>query len=84
MSSLLHRIAVFSARRRLLVIGVWLVAAVVVIGAAGVSGKELEDSFEVPSVDSTRAADLLSDLKSLLNRIAVRNGLRPCRRGDCR
>ena len=56
---MLYRLGRFSARRPWTVIGAWLVASVLVIGAAGAFGRELEDSFEVPGVDSQRAAELL-------------------------
>ena len=64
MSSVLYRIGRFCARRVRLVIGVWLVAAVAVVIAAGTVGGELEDTFEVPGLDSQVAVDLLSDAES--------------------
>ena len=56
---MLYRLGRFSARRPWTVIGAWLVASVLVIGAAGAFGRQLEDSFEVPGVDSQQAAELL-------------------------
>ena len=56
---MLYRLGRFSARRPWTVIGAWLVVSVLVIGAAGAVGRELEDSFEVPGVDSQRATELL-------------------------
>jgi len=60
MSNLLYRLGRFSARRPLAVIASWLVVSVLVIGAAGAFGRELEDSFEAPGVDSQRATELLT------------------------
>jgi RND superfamily putative drug exporter len=77
MSHALHRLGRFASGHPWRVIGVWLVSAVVVIGAAGVSGKELEDSFEVPGVDSTRAADLLSDASSTRAGVTARVVVHP-------
>ena len=52
MSHLLYRVGHFCARRPWAVIGSWLVVSVLVIGASGAFGRELEDSFEAPGVDS--------------------------------
>ena len=41
-------------------IGSWLVVSVLVIGASGTFGRELEDSFEAPGVDSQQATELLT------------------------
>ena len=60
MSHLLFRLGRFSARRPFAVIGSWLVVSVLVIGASGAFGKELEDSFEAPGVDSHQASELLT------------------------
>ena len=60
MSHLLNRLGRFSARRPFAVIGSWLVVSVLVIGAAGAFGRELEDSFEAPGVDSQKATELLT------------------------
>jgi putative drug exporter of the RND superfamily len=60
MSSMLYRLGRFSAGRPWVVIGVWIVTAIVVITAASTVGRELEDSFEVPGLDSQVAVDLLS------------------------
>ena len=42
----------------------WLIAAIVVLGASSAWGRDLEDSFEVPGVDSQLAIDLLSSARS--------------------
>ncbi len=64
MSHALYRLGRFAARRPVVVIGVWILAAVVVIGSAGSVGRELEDTFEVPGLDSQDAVDLLSEAQS--------------------
>ncbi len=64
MSHALYRIGRFAARRPWLVIGTWLVAAFVVIGASASFGKELEDSFAVPGLDSQIAIDVLSEAQN--------------------
>ncbi len=55
MSSLLHRIAVFSARRRALVIGVWLVLLVGLGFASHAAGTRYSSSAEVAGSDSAAA-----------------------------
>ena len=60
MSHLLYRVGRFCARRPWTVIGFWLVVSVLVIGASGAFGRELEDSFEAPGVDSQQATELLT------------------------
>jgi len=64
MSSVLYRIGRFSAGRPWPVIGAWVAIAVLVIIAAGTVGRELEDSFAVPGLDSQDAVDLLSEAQS--------------------
>ncbi len=64
MTSALYRIGRFAARRPFVVITLWLVAAIAVVGASGSVGRELEDSFEVPGVDSHLAGELLSSTQS--------------------
>lgn len=64
MSRALYRMGRLSARRPWLVITAWLVVSVAVIGASGAFGQELEDSFEVPGLDSQNAVDLLSAAQS--------------------
>ncbi len=60
MSHALYRLGRFAARRPWRVIGAWLCAAALVIAASGAFGRELEDSVEVPGLDSQRAGELLS------------------------
>ena len=60
MSHALYRLGRFAARRPWRVIGAWLCVAALVIAASGAFGRELEDSVEVPGLDSQRAGELLS------------------------
>ena len=60
MSQVLDRLGRFAARRPLVVIGAWLVVAVLVMASAASFGKHLEDPFEAPGLDSQRATELLS------------------------
>ena len=60
MSHALYRMGRFAARRPWAVIGSWLVASVLVIGASGAFGQKLHDTFEVPGLDSQKATDLLT------------------------
>ena len=55
----LNRLGHFCASRPWRVIGVWLVLAIVVVVASGSIGRELDDTFAVPGLDSQRAVDLL-------------------------
>ena len=64
MSHLLYRLGRFAARRPWVVIGAWLVVSVLVMRASGAFGKELEDKFEVPGLDSQEAIDLLTAAES--------------------
>ena len=60
MSSLLKRIAVFSARRRLTVIGVWLVLLVGLGFAASAAGTKYTSSVTVGGSDSAAATDVMA------------------------
>ncbi len=64
MSHALYRFGRFAARRPWRVIGAWLVMAIVVIGASASFGRELEDSFDAPGLDSSKALDLLTSAQS--------------------
>jgi putative drug exporter of the RND superfamily len=59
-SSLLNRIAVFSARHRALVIGVWLVGLVGLGFAAHAAGTKYSSSVTVSGSDSAAATDVMS------------------------
>jgi hypothetical protein len=60
MSSLLHRIAVLSARRRALVIGVWLVVLAGLVVGSRVAGTKYSRSAQVAGSDSAAANDCRS------------------------
>lgn len=64
MTNALYKLGRFAARRPWVVIGVWLVTSAVVMGASGIFGAELEDTFEVPGLDSQQAVELLSAAQS--------------------
>jgi RND superfamily putative drug exporter len=64
MSSLLHRLGRFSAGHPWRVIIAWSVVAIAVVAGSGAFGRELEDSFTVPGIDSQQATDLLSEAGS--------------------
>ncbi|MFV1963613.1 MAG: MMPL family transporter, partial [Acidimicrobiia bacterium] len=64
LSRSLYRLGRFAARRPWTVIGVWLLVSALVIGAAGLFGQELEDSFEVPGLDSQLATEMLTAARS--------------------
>ncbi len=64
MSRALYRLGRFAASRPWTVIGLWLVAAVVVVGSSATFGRTLEDSFAVPGLDSQNAVDLLTSAQS--------------------
>jgi putative drug exporter of the RND superfamily len=60
LSHALYRWGRFAARRPWAVIGAWLVVSLLVLAASGAFGRDLEDSFEGPGLDSQKAADLLT------------------------
>jgi len=64
MSHALYRLGRFAARRPWTVIGAWFVVALVVVGASVSFGRDLEDSFEAPGLDSKDALDLLTSTGS--------------------
>ncbi len=59
-SKSLYRLGHLAARRPWLVIGFWLVLAVVVVGASGAYGHRLKDSLQVPGLDSQQASELMT------------------------
>jgi RND superfamily putative drug exporter len=59
-SSLLHRIAVFSARRRALVISIWLIALVGLGFASHAAGTKYSSGAQVAGSDSAAATDVMS------------------------
>ena len=60
MSTSLYRLGHLAARRPWVVIGSWLVLAVVVVGASSAFGNRLKDSMEVPGLDSQQASELMA------------------------
>jgi RND superfamily putative drug exporter len=60
LSQSLYRLGRLSARRPWVVIGAWLVLAVVVVGASGAFGHRLKDSMQVPGLDSQQASELMA------------------------
>jgi RND superfamily putative drug exporter len=60
MSSLLHRIAVLSARRRKLVVGVWLALLIGLGFAAHAAGTKYTSTVTVPGSDSAAATDTMT------------------------
>jgi RND superfamily putative drug exporter len=60
LSSLLHRIAVFSARHRVLVIGVWLVLLAGLVLGSHAAGTRYSSSAQVAGSDSQAANDTMA------------------------
>ena len=61
MSTALYRLGRFAVRRRWVVLAAWLVVVVALFGFCRATGGELEDSFEIPGVESQQAYDLLEE-----------------------
>jgi putative drug exporter of the RND superfamily len=59
MSHYLYRLARFAFRRRRLVLGVWLAAAIAAIAIAIGSGGHTNDTFTIPGTESQNAAGIL-------------------------
>lgn len=64
MSHLLYRLGRSAATRPWTAIGAWVVLALVVLTSAVAFGRELDESFEAPGLDSHRAAELLADAQA--------------------
>ncbi len=60
MSSYLYRLASFAYRRRRLVLGLWLLAAIAAIAIAQASGGKTNDTFSIPGTESQNAAAVLT------------------------
>jgi uncharacterized membrane protein YdfJ with MMPL/SSD domain len=58
---LLHRLGMFSARRPLVMIGVWVLLGVVVFGAVAAFGSQTNNDLSLPGTDSQAAKDLLQE-----------------------
>src|SRR5687768_1514787 len=61
MARFLDRLGRACARTHLVVLVIWLVAAVGLVVAAKASGGETVDNFTIPGADSQKARDLLDD-----------------------
>ena len=55
----LYRLGGFCARRRWIVLGVWLVVFVALAVAARTAGSDLSDNLTLPGSDSQKATDQL-------------------------
>ena len=64
MSNLLYRLGRSAATRPWVAIGAWVVLALVVVASSVAFGRELEESFEAPGLDSYRAAELLAEAQA--------------------
>lgn len=64
MSNLLHRLGRSAATRPWVAIGAWVVLALVVIASSVAFGRDLEESFEAPGLDSYQAAELLAEAQA--------------------
>jgi len=61
---LLYRLGKYAASNPWHVLGAWVITAVVIVGLSVGFGKDFEDSFSVPGLDSTEAVELLSKAQS--------------------
>ena len=59
MTGALYGLARFCVRRRLLVVGVWLVVAVALVGVSHQLGDNTNDNLSLPGTDSQMATDVL-------------------------
>ncbi|MDP3890537.1 MMPL family transporter [Nocardioides sp.] len=64
MSNLLYRLGRSAATRPWVAIGAWVVLALVVITSSSAFGRDLEESFEAPGLDSYQAAELLAEARA--------------------
>ncbi len=64
MSHALYKLGRYAARHPWRVIGAWLLLAIVVIVSSEAFGRDLDDSFAAPGLDSTAALDLLTTAQS--------------------
>ncbi len=60
MTGVLYGIARFSVRRRFVVLGVWLVAAIALIAVSHRLGENTSENLSLPGTDSQRATDTLT------------------------
>jgi putative drug exporter of the RND superfamily len=59
MTGVLHAVAKFSIRRRLIVLAVWLVATVALVAVSHQLGDNTNDNLSLPGTDSQRATEAL-------------------------
>src|ERR1700735_1692094 len=59
MTGTLYALAQFCVRRRFVVLGVWLVAAIALVGISHRMGDNTNDNLSLPGTDSQRATDIL-------------------------
>ena len=59
MTGVLYRIAQFCVRRKLIVLAVWLVAAVALVAISKQMGDNTNDNLSLPGTNSQRATDVL-------------------------
>src|SRR5438067_11843247 len=59
MTGVLYAVARFCARRRFVVLGVWLLVAVALVAVAHRVGDNTNDNVTLPGTDSQRATDTL-------------------------
>jgi len=64
MSNLLYRLGRSAATRPWVAIGAWVVLALVVTASSVAFGRDLEESFEAPGLDSYQAAELLAETEA--------------------
>lgn len=64
MSNLLYRLGRSAATRPWVAIGAWVVLALVVVASSVAFGRDLEESFEAPGLDSYQAAALLAETQA--------------------
>ncbi len=64
MSNLLYRLGRSAATRPWVAIGAWVVLALIVIASSVAFGRDLEESFEAPGLDSYQAAELLAEAQA--------------------
>ena len=60
MSRALERLGRFAARHPWSVIGTWVTLCLLVVSASAAFGRQLEDPFEAPGLDSQQASELLA------------------------
>lgn len=64
MSNLLYRLGRSAATRPWAAIGAWVVLALVVVASSVAFGRDLEESFEAPGLDSYQAGQLLAEAQT--------------------